>query len=74
MRPYRQIILDVLDERLDALRVVPAVDDKERIAPPHVEPAGPADTGQTLADVVVGQLPAAMLHSTMGERSASEWT
>ena len=40
---------------------MPAVDDKARIAPPHVEPAGPADTGQTLADVVVGQLPAALL-------------
>ena len=67
-RAAGQIILDVLDERLDALRVVPAVDDKERIAPPHVEPAGPADTGQTLADVVVGQLPAALLHDGGGRQ------
>lgn len=31
-------------------------------------PAGPADTGQTLADVVVGQLPAALLHDGGGRQ------
>ena len=42
-RAIRQIILNVLDERLNALRVVSAVDDEQRVFAPHVEPARPAD-------------------------------
>ena len=74
-RAIRQIILNVLDERLNALRVVSAVDDEQRVLAPHVEPARPADIRKTLADLLVRDVPAALLHDgRCGERDTARFT
>ena len=65
--PSGEIIVDVLDEGLDALRIVSAVDDEQRVFAPHVKPARPADGGKSFADVLVRKVPTALLHD--GRRS-----
>ena len=61
-RPAGQIVLNVLDERLNALRVVSAVDDEQRVLAPYVEPARPADVRKPFANLFVRDVPAALLH------------
>ena len=53
-----QVVFDVFDQRLDALGIVAAVDDKQRIPAHNVKPAGPGNGGKALTDMVFGDVPA----------------
>lgn len=54
-----QVVVDVLDKRFDALRIVPAVDDEQRLFAHELETTGPLHGFQTRADRLVGEVPAA---------------
>ena len=57
----RQIIRDILCQRLNTLGIVAAVNEEQRIAPDDLEPARPCDPGQPLANVLLGDVPAPFL-------------
>ena len=67
--PSGQIVLNILDERLDALRIVAAVNDEHRLSAHQLETARPADGLDALADIFVGDPPAALLqYARRGQR------
>ena len=64
----RQIIGDIAGQGLNTLGIVAAVDEKQGIAADDLEAAGPGDAGETLTDIVLGDLPAPLLqHGQRGQ-------
>ena len=63
----RQIIRDILRQRLNTLGIVAAVNEEQRIAPDDLESARPCDPGQPLANVLLRDAPAPFLQD--GQRS-----
>ena len=69
--PARQVVAKRLHQRVEALRVVAAVDDEQRVAREQLEPARPANRGKPLADGGFGDLPALCgEHLQRGQHSA----
>ena len=68
--PAGKIVPNVLDERLNALRVVSAIDDEHRVLAHQLKSARPAHRLDALADLLVRDLPAALLkHARRGQRN-----
>ena len=65
----RQIIRDILGQRLNTLGIVAAVNEEQRVAADDLEPARPRDAGQPLTDILLGDVPAPLLqHVQRGQR------